>query len=100
MIQKSFYDFQSRDITTILIGLNIFKTLLHFDEGKKIVCRSSVLSICRYSLSLFFYYYYHLFISINCILEKKDNANVSNYRSASELSFLAKIDLRSGDGSI
>jgi hypothetical protein len=33
-------------------------------------------------------------------MEKKDNCNVSSYRLASELSFLAKIDFRSGDGSI
>jgi hypothetical protein len=33
-------------------------------------------------------------------VEKKDNSNVSSYCLASELSFLAKIDFQSGDGSI
>jgi hypothetical protein len=35
VINKSFNNFQRRDVTTILIGLNNFKNLLHFVMKKK-----------------------------------------------------------------
>jgi hypothetical protein len=98
-----------------LIGLNNFRNLLHFLIKKKtkkkkqqhFVYRSSVLSIFIYLFIHFLFIDLYLgrggLVVVNKLYcDKKDNYNVSSYPEflASELSFLAKIDLQSRDGNI